>query len=494
MANPQPPFPIPLRTSSRDALAEARIRHKTSMAELKRKLSGDVKEGTVQHQKLRIQEVELDRDMANIELDFVDLQREEGVFDVKDHKKAQKMISIRVISLGDELWKRNKELRDCLERENQIVPLTPDSDGAFVETLLHLYKDPTTKNRSSTAQSNMRRDSIEIYNALPARAGEAPHKNWLWCSVTAAFYDPSIVVAAHILPAAIKFGVASYLFGAGAAGRIFSTDNCLIMMKTIEAAFDAGSFVILPVDPMERPIRRWKTVVVDPAAMNTGFTTPSGNRTMRDLDGKELVFRSEHRPASRFLYYHFVMTLLRARQLERPGWEVFWNRFKQTTPFPTMGRYLRDTMLLTLAKRTGGDLTSEELRFFIGERGVKVERGLTPEDESEIARQNFEVRYGSRGVTDPDSESDADKEDEGKAQATDKDGKGKGKATDIEDKSKSKARDKGNGKAKEEMSKGSSPDESKAKAKEDTSKGKDVGKYNETGRRKGWNKGKGKGK
>jgi hypothetical protein len=33
----------------------------------------------------------------------------------------------------------------------------------------------------------------------------------------------------------------------------------------------------------------------------------------KDLDGKELVFLGEKHPVSRFLYFHFVMALVRIR-------------------------------------------------------------------------------------------------------------------------------------------------------------------------------------
>jgi hypothetical protein len=71
----------------------------------------------------------------------------------------------------------------------------------------------------------------------------------------------------------------------------------------------------------------------------------------KDLDGKELVFLGEKRPVSRFLYFHFVMALVRIKDLQRRNWQDVWARYHEHRPFPTPGNYMRKAMLLALAKR-----------------------------------------------------------------------------------------------------------------------------------------------
>lgn len=56
-----------------------------------------------------------------------------------EYRKAQRSLNTRIVSLGDDLWQANQELR-AVEAEKGLKPaLGPDSDGAFVDTLLKLY-------------------------------------------------------------------------------------------------------------------------------------------------------------------------------------------------------------------------------------------------------------------------------------------------------------------------------------------------------------------
>ncbi|KAK2810160.1 hypothetical protein FQN50_003130 [Emmonsiellopsis sp. PD_5] len=71
-----------------------------------------------------------------------------------------------------------------------------------------------------------------------------------------------------------------------------------------------------------------------------------------DLDGRELIFRSDNRPARRFLYFRFIMTYINAKRNGNKKWvdmveqkDVFW---------AIPGRHLRRSMLCTLARSVMG--------------------------------------------------------------------------------------------------------------------------------------------
>ncbi|KAK1779621.1 hypothetical protein QBC45DRAFT_325613 [Copromyces sp. CBS 386.78] len=167
--------------------------------------------------------------------------------------------------------------------------------------------------------------------------------------------------------------VLKHLFGER-AGEIGSPTNCLLLEDQLEGWFDKYQFVIVPVDPSEVPITRWKD---QPKAKDT-------------LDQRELVFLNHNRPASRFLFFRFMLALIRIRQLKRTGWEDVWARYRTNKPFATPGRYTRTGMLLAMAAHN--EITApEEIEGFLRlVEAEKVPRTITL-PEAEILRVKEEV-------------------------------------------------------------------------------------------------------
>ena len=94
----------------------------------------------------------------------------------------------------------------------------------------------------------------------------------------------------------------------------------------LERAFDKGILVFVAANVAERPIRRWKAVLLNTASRNQVLYFKTLQK-LGEVDGMELKFRSEHRPAARFLY-HFVVSPLRCRQQREPGWEDAWVKLR----------------------------------------------------------------------------------------------------------------------------------------------------------------------
>ena len=286
------------------------------------------------------------------------------------------------------------------EKEGRVEKLGPDSKGAFVATLLALYKDPHQSNkRSSTIQTHFRETAIKKYEA---RKG-APSNKMIWCCFNRQYFPVSNVRAAHIVPRQLGPELMEYIFGSGSGSRLDSADNCLLLESNVEEALDNGSFVLIPVDTDERPILRWKIKITNHAAMNT----PVMGGKLREFDNQELIFKNENRPASRFLYYHFVVTLLRNKRDRQPGWEQCLTELRTGKPFATMGRYMRESMLLALAK-SANDLDPEDEARLLGGNGGETfveEQKLTEMEEAEVARRALEAR-------DIENEDEYDDEDE----------------------------------------------------------------------------------
>ena len=401
---------IPERTSSKTAIEAQRLKLSQSRSDLKRRLSQtSFKDGLIRYQRLKVEDLELQRDEWRLKGKSLDVEFEQHLLSFDQHRKAQRDINVRIASLGDQLWKQQERLREQEEKENQVPPLGPDSNHAFVATLLALYKGPHEKRkRSKKVQTQLKRSSIATYNA-----DQGAPQNELWCCVTRGYHHEPYVRASHIVPWTLDPAVVDYIFGYGSAARMDTPDNCLLLHEYIERAFDNGNLVLLPVDANERPLRRWKVQVTNDSAWNRKIFSPM---TLGDLNGRELAFKNDARPGARFLYYHFVMTLLRNKTNRQPGWEKYCVQLPTGRPFATMGRYMRHSMLLALAK-SAGDLSpeaEEEVRLLNGGGGLTFQepQKLAEVEENEVARRTMQVHDSEdeqeEGVSEEDESSSDD--------------------------------------------------------------------------------------
>jgi hypothetical protein len=376
------PPAIPTRASSQSAITELRLRNRESLRQLKRKLSdGSVAEGSEKHTKLKIDAIEMEQEGLRIDREELVLEYKEKRFDGGRFNKACDSINKRISSLGEDLWQSKQELRSLKEKTGKISLLTIDSDTLFATTLLRLYKDPFTKNRSSTEQSTMRRESIQVYNARKTEDGY----DMLRCTLLDEYFPAGDVVTAHIVPARLGPELVDYIFGEGIGSRLFRSENSILMHKALERAFDNANIVLVPVDRTESPIRRWKIVVSNRSAKKQPLVLVN-TKTLGDVDGKEIRFLTGHRPASRFLYFHFVISLLRGRAYRQPGWETALEDLKSGYPWPTPGAYLRSTMLIALAKVLG-DVNESYLEALAREYTFDQPNKLAADEEKEIARR-----------------------------------------------------------------------------------------------------------
>ncbi|KAI0202598.1 hypothetical protein F4808DRAFT_420699 [Astrocystis sublimbata] len=139
--------------------------------------------------------------------------------------------------------------------------------------------------------------------------------------------------------------------------------NSLLLTSQIKGWFDRYCLIIIPVDAEEMPITRWKIELLGNSVAEMRLAVaqvrlgpvnePNVPYYGRDLDGREFTFRSEARPASRFLYFHFMLALVRMRDIQPHGWKETWARLFTTKPFPTPGPYLRETILLAINQYLG---------------------------------------------------------------------------------------------------------------------------------------------
>jgi hypothetical protein len=402
---------IPLRASSRAAWEERQIRHTASKTDLKIKQSDkSLEEGTEEYIKLRIEGIELDKEELMIENQRLVLEKEDDCIDHRIYQKGKKENNKRIISLGDDLWSEKRKLRKIQEDSGKIGLLTPDSDNAFAAALLRLYRDPKmSRKRQSAMQSLLRTDTIKAYGAEPSRENHK-HEGFLRCALTGQYCGPTRIKAAHIVPCSLGEELACYIFGPGQGLRMNRPDNCLMMHMDVEKAFDQGNITLFPIDATARPVLRWKIILINQDARNQPLDLKTVE-TVGDLNGKEVIFLTDQRPASRFLYYHFIMSLLLCRARGNPGWEALWLQYGKTEPWSTPGRYLRESMLSALTRCVG---MVDDADFFklVNNHSFPSPTGLKRDEEEEIARRVVELFNESRNQEEDEEEEMESEEDD----------------------------------------------------------------------------------
>ncbi len=220
-----------------------------------------------------------------------------------------------------------------------------------------MYKKGDTLNKPRKRPNEWRAKAADFYSGSLRISPDLEPE--IWCHMAGRWCFHTEVKAAHIVPFFLELGgLADMLFGARSQS-LTRPENALLLSTRVKSWFDKYQIVIVPADPLEIPIRRWRTDVISTDIRNSvafaekdAIDAIGEERVIifgKDLDGRELVFRSDARPASRFMYFHFVMALIRIKDLDRPGWQDAWARYYQERPFPTPGPYMRKSMLLALA-------------------------------------------------------------------------------------------------------------------------------------------------
>ncbi|KAL8774780.1 MAG: hypothetical protein Q9209_000719 [Squamulea sp. 1 TL-2023] len=365
-----PSFQIPDRTSSKADHRERQLKLQSSKANLKRKLSTiSFEHDPRPYTKLKIEEVEVDIEEQKLEKEWLDMEKDEKKLRDKDYQLGHRSANKRIISLGDTLWSQNQALRRLDEQQGKAPELGPDTEA-----------------RSKSVQSAMRAAALEVYK--PHLGAPDDGQGRLWCPIAKDYFMPSSMKTAHIVPNSLGPELVDYLFHPGSSSRLHTADNALFVYRDVETSMDNGNFVILPVDATEKPIKRWKIQMTNNAAANSDM----GRKTLKELHGTELIFKTDARPAARFLYYHFVITLLRNKRNRQPGWEQYLKELPTGRPFATMGPYLRRSMLMVLA-RHATDLSKEEESRIMGdgEETYEEEEKLAESEEVEVARRIMDV-------------------------------------------------------------------------------------------------------
>lgn len=296
------------------------------------------------------------------------LKFESGKMSLEQWKTSQKDVMKWKAQTQNRISETFKMRQDAMKIVHQHAAEGPSylqiSTG-YAELLVEFCEN--RESRSFAGQHEFRQTCINAYGSrrLPDRTIE------IWDPVFGEYVDPDLMTAAHITPFFLEKKIMEDIFEQNAHDEIFSPANGLMLRDYIEKKFDQHLLVIVPIEPeveLQVPsdgydsmacgsIQRWKICVVDDDTKKKQIPTIGAGLAFADLDGRELNFVTQFRPRARYLYYHYVIALLRARRHRRKGWLL---QQSQDIAWPNPGKYIRKTMLRTLIASVGHKIPEQE--------------------------------------------------------------------------------------------------------------------------------------
>jgi hypothetical protein len=291
-----------------------------------------------------------------------------------------------------------------------------------LEQLLYLVRHimmPGLDEKVRDDQSAFRTLLWEYY-ALGHPDNDRKDPTVFWCPISQARLDTEGIElrAAHLAPVRLGSDIFRFLFGDDQ--EPLGARNGLYIHYKLEKNFDLFRIAIVPTSSDEDD-HELKLIIIDKSLMKAELSRPKsaeypptgekGTITYADLHGQPLQFRNQHRPGLRFLYFHYVMCLLRAKEgFKSPNqpWDFSaWKEHILTKGesrghdryWATAGKWVRGTILETLARMYGHDpdLTP----------GHALDTSSTREQESEEVAEavkfvdDTEIRFGTRKPSNP---------------------------------------------------------------------------------------------
>lgn len=272
-------------------------------------------------------------------------------------------------------------LQDARNRAGYSRPSNLLAEKAFIEPPVRCFQG--NRARDGTVQSNFGKNLVAAYNS------KHPDNNSIWCPVLHTFEDnQDNRVAAHIFPRRLGRRLMNQIFGIEADEDLYGVRNGMIIAPTIEAKFDRFQVVIVPAKPRTEanPVDDWVLRIVDHQIDD--YKVHEIGKTFKELDGRPLVFRSNARPAARYLYFHYVVSMLLAKSNRSRKTGVMGIASKDIV-WATPGKYIRQNMLAALIRGFGDvDPTAREA---YEEYAICETDASSSEDVSRLSREVVSV-------------------------------------------------------------------------------------------------------
>ena len=152
--------------------------------------------------------------------------------------------------------------------------------------------------------------------------GYPPQASW-WCPVTKCFWPGNFYhKTAHIVPAILGGRLAGYVFdftAEDADSMVFQNPkNTLPMAEELERMFDKHQVTVMPEANGD-----FRFLVLDKSIISHNILMFPGQEVkLSTFHNTTLEWKNEARPSRDFLLWHFLVSLLRWRDLEASAWEA----------------------------------------------------------------------------------------------------------------------------------------------------------------------------
>ncbi|KAI0470040.1 hypothetical protein GGR56DRAFT_150477 [Xylariaceae sp. FL0804] len=243
-----------------------------------------------------------------------------------------------------------------------IVQRCYEYNAFAIDLLVSRHQEPAdatvalSRKRDRDDQSRFRR---RVFKEYGVEGNSSTDTKGTWCVISGRYiqkYEMSQVVAAHIVRHNVGEVIARHMFGDAddRDGHLMSPRNGLPMRTEYEELFDNAQIVLVPTDATKtsfkvRVLNDQGTLQQSPESLCTHPDDPWG----QDLDGAELKFLNDFRPAARYLYYSFTINMIRRARHRCPGHEKDSYVDDIREIWATPGKYLRTSTLKVLAQEIG---------------------------------------------------------------------------------------------------------------------------------------------
>lgn len=235
--------------------------------------------------------------------------------------------------------------------------------------------EPAKRDRLDQASFRLRLRAA--YN--PPGCDDDPINKNDWCPITKSLWVKRGMKAAHIAPWEIGERNAAYLFGLSVMDgytAIWDTQNGLRIYCELEERLGRGRIVVIPDGANE-----FKAVVLDETILKRELRFRGSGLFYRDFHNKRLEFKTEARPARKYLYFLCLLSLFRRKRYNVVGWQKDCEKILNPAIWGTPQKWLRRSILQHLAMEMGDverleDVAGEENGFtdFPGQVSEEEER------------------------------------------------------------------------------------------------------------------------
>ena len=394
---------IPKRVSS---LLSAPGREEVNSLLAKREFSASkvsLSSTTDEFLELKMDDFETSMECFDVVKKHLDIALEEGRVAREEYNKAVAEIDEQRYPYAKQhnaLKRQRKTLKDDMKESEPHEKL----EELYTSLMCRVVMSASGKQKKTTKneQKHFHRACLTYYQALDEKPGFA-------CCHLTGWDIKAYVKATHIVPKSLASEELAHFFGVGHVD-LMQPRNALMLVDTLEIALDTGHIVIVPLPSEPNEPTRWKCVVTEKSTLGLPATK---ELKWKDVDGKELVFRGPNRPARRYLYFRFLITYLHYAKLGDVKWESEVS--DKGTIWASPGNYLRESMLLTFAKKIGDiflpSATVQQTTFSEGDGSPNRSKDEEETLVTALVHRVHDLKH-SRAAADDDFFSDEDAEDE----------------------------------------------------------------------------------